>query len=1246
MVRPASRPARPRRPSILTTLAALLLGLVAGNGVAAADELEAQELPWGPGLWPASEVETYLGDADQDTLSEAYEYELARTFLPEVWWDRGEGCPGLGGFNPPFLGRLAYEVQPFYDSSVPLGGIIIRYIMLLQRDCGLHSHNGDAERFIVVVTPNYACPTGYGFHSLSVNAHDGTAGETNNTAFGNGECSFEDATMGVFVARNKHGTWLRLDRCNASLIDSCGYGKMIYGGRNSWLGLNMGEIETAHGWIPLHPDLRPVGYREAIFAGERFCGGLGSCDGGSPGPLELLLLADPGGPPEGIVPTGSVRLTRVPEGANQAGQWVEWKPVVLASRYAVDLYFQPEDPAPDPPPELVSRSSVSEPRWRVPTSLAPGHYWVEVRAANQYGLGLAVDTAFLTISPSDCDQRPLSAPLILAPSGTVSTQPQLRWQGDVCASAYDVELYPGGAPTPILSRRVAGLAWQLDDELDCDAEYALQVRAVNDFFPDGGPWSDLHGFVTHCEVVLPRAPSLVTALPVVGGFDQVVVDWRDESDNEDGFLVQRLRAGDTHPVLFYVDANETSFLDTVPTVPEDELGTETYFYRVRAYNAAGGAESEERGVAKMFGSAPGRARTLRPRGCISTLQPTLSWQGDGHASQFYARLLDAASGEEAMPDGTPAEPSLAVPAPLVAGRSYLLRVWGMNNQGWGGGSDPELFVPFCQPYEPPHIATPLGCTADSTPLVEWSEVPGAPSYLLRLHRVVDIDHDVEVIPGGVGRTTTSWQVPAGLLQPGQEYRLKVKAVTGGLDSYSVLRFFTPQCNPAAAPGTASPVAPSGGPVPTALPTFSWEAAAQAESYHLEVWTPSWQLAASYTLAAAQACDPVVCRFPAPAPLADGSYHWHLQATNSHGSGLWGPWASFALADTPPSVGIADATVLEGTGGETVALLAVELSRPRAVPVTVSYQTLDGSAAAGSDYVATGGTLTFPPGTTRQDVEVAVVGDAVDEPEESLTVQLASPGGAVLGRARGQLTIYDDDLPELDARFVSQDVPATMVAGQSYTVRLAFYNAGSRAWSPIGATCNSFRLGAANPYGNTTWGPSRLELPSAVDAGGNLNLEFTVTAPALPGSYAFAWRLLEECVAWFGEASPSTTITVRAGQAKDAQLLAVSVPPAMHAGQSYPASVRVKNVGSTAWKPVGPQCYAYRLGAANPYGNTLWGPSRVDLAATLAPGAEVTLNFTVTAPASPGAYSFDWQMVHECVEWFGDPAPAQSIEVTP
>jgi 6-phosphogluconolactonase (cycloisomerase 2 family) len=110
----------------------------------------------------------------------------------------------------------------------------------------------------------------------------------------------------------------------------------------------------------------------------------------------------------------------------------------------------------------------------------------------------------------------------------------------------------------------------------------------------------------------------------------------------------------------------------------------------------------------------------------------------------------------------------------------------------------------------------------------------------------------------------------------------------------------------------------------------------------------------------------------------------------------------------PLVSIQDTSVLEGQTGTRLARFVVRLSAPSRKPVTVSYQTSDGTAVAPADYLAASGTLSFPPGVVAAMLNVPVVGDTLDEGNETFSVTLSAPVNADLGRSQASATIVDDD----------------------------------------------------------------------------------------------------------------------------------------------------------------------------------------------------------------------------------------------
>ena len=123
-------------------------------------------------------------------------------------------------------------------------------------------------------------------------------------------------------------------------------------------------------------------------------------------------------------------------------------------------------------------------------------------------------------------------------------------------------------------------------------------------------------------------------------------------------------------------------------------------------------------------------------------------------------------------------------------------------------------------------------------------------------------------------------------------------------------------------------------------------------------------------------------------------------------------ATSAVANPPtdaPTLSISGGQVRESDG---TALFDLILSRDVAAAVTVAYATSNGSATAGTDYTATSGTATFPPGEQMVVIEVPVAADGVAEAgSETFTMRLSNPtGGATLGEATATATIIDDSRP--------------------------------------------------------------------------------------------------------------------------------------------------------------------------------------------------------------------------------------------
>ena len=109
---------------------------------------------------------------------------------------------------------------------------------------------------------------------------------------------------------------------------------------------------------------------------------------------------------------------------------------------------------------------------------------------------------------------------------------------------------------------------------------------------------------------------------------------------------------------------------------------------------------------------------------------------------------------------------------------------------------------------------------------------------------------------------------------------------------------------------------------------------------------------------------------------------------------------------------------------------------------------------------------------------------------------------------------------------------------------------------------------------------------------------------------------------------------------NAQFISQTVPSTLTAGEEFNVSIVMKNTGTTTWSTAN----SYRLGSQTPTDNTNWGATRITLpAGNVAPNEQVTITATLTAPLNQNPGNFQWKMVQDGVEWFGQ--QTELVEIT-
>ena len=144
-----------------------------------------------------------------------------------------------------------------------------------------------------------------------------------------------------------------------------------------------------------------------------------------------------------------------------------------------------------------------------------------------------------------------------------------------------------------------------------------------------------------------------------------------------------------------------------------------------------------------------------------------------------------------------------------------------------------------------------------------------------------------------------------------------------------------------------------------------------------------------------------------------------------------------IEDDPlPLLTIHDLLLPEGNLGWSTGLVQVTLSAPCGRPVTVDFLSTGGSASSGFDYAPIAGSLFFPPGSTENTIPVFVHGDTLLEPDETIVLELTRSTNALLDRARGTITLVDDDgSPGILNRFDFNPVASPQSANTPFPVTI-------------------------------------------------------------------------------------------------------------------------------------------------------------------------------------------------------------------
>ncbi|CAJ37572.1 hypothetical protein [Methanocella arvoryzae] len=225
---------------------------------------------------------------------------------------------------------------------------------------------------------------------------------------------------------------------------------------------------------------------------------------------------------------------------------------------------------------------------------------------------------------------------------------------------------------------------------------------------------------------------------------------------------------------------------------------------------------------------------------------------------------------------------------------------------------------------------------------------------------------------------------------------------------------------------------------------------------------------------------------------------------------------------------------------------------------------------------------------------------------------------------------------VDARYVSDNLPVSVIAGDRYPCQMTFENTGNTPW----VNAQGYTLAS---YGGA-FGADTIPVPEGGVLPSTSNVFSTVLqAPGQPGSYVVTYRMQGGGYGWFGD---EMTKTIRVDPVvRDAKVVSVDIPGEMLEGDVYQAKITMRNTGTGTWYVDGTN--HVDLGMIN--GNTgdaykFTGKTSMPMSGVteVRPGGEYTFQFQIKAPG-PGDYSLKFRMIAEDSVWFGEQAE-KSVKV--
>jgi hypothetical protein len=281
----------------------------------------------------------------------------------------------------------------------------------------------------------------------------------------------------------------------------------------------------------------------------------------------------------------------------------------------------------------------------------------------------------------------LNLPVPAAPSNLIAepiskSQINLSWTNNADnAIGFSIERSPDGNTNWIEIKTVGADTITFQNmSLSSSTIYYYRVRAFN--AQGNSNYSNIASATTFSDIPVPGAPTFLAA--DAESSSQITISWTDNSNNEEGFLIERSPDGLNWAEIGNVGTNIYNYQNTGLSP------STTYYYRVRAYNAGGESGYSNTANAKTFSEImiPAGPTDLTAS-AISSSQINLSWTDNSDNEEGFKIERAGQSMNWREIDSVGVDTEDYIDEDLTPSVTYFYRVRAYNSEGYSDYSNPD-----------------------------------------------------------------------------------------------------------------------------------------------------------------------------------------------------------------------------------------------------------------------------------------------------------------------------------------------------------------------------------------------------------------------------------------------------------------------------------------------------------------------------------------------------------------------------